>query len=609
MKILPVRPLPVPTEPLVDYLERLANANGYNLRDFMSSLNNINGLTPEALASVLNGHALPKFSGPVVQSASIEVDTFGLQAVDFTHINRRWCPSCMDQAGWMRPIWRLKVATICVIHRTRLMQACSQCRSYPSLKEILHGACECGSRFAETSIRATRTELQIAHALSDSLNGAVTLNVGEADVKLVTPQLVRLICYIGQFIKGPLLRRPGKIRELEDISVAYELLAGTAKLLADWPSAFWSCLESFVDVAPADASVRRVFGSLYHVLYQDLRDPSFQFLRDAFELFLLEHWRGELCGRHRLFSEMTLKNHRHQGLARVARAAGMSSKRLRKMIHQDRLPANQFNPNSARNIITVDKDLLAHLIPSPTEYLDLRTVSRRLGLKRTRLRQLVAHGAILADAKPDFRISNRWHFRRADVERFVDEIRSAASLDVQPAGDLAEFVTLAHALQFWRISSAELSELIKALKRREIPFSMPAACRLDELKFYEDVLRNWLIEARAATVEWVSVSTASKRLGLKEQVVYELVSRNYIDADVISKNGHATRQISLTSLEYFRKTYVAASELSQLHGTSTAALLRCISARPITGPTIDGGRQYFFRRDDVDTGTPLSNSL
>lgn len=171
--------------------------------------------------------------------------------------------------------------------------------------------------------------------------------------------------------KGPPLRRPGKIRELEDISIAAELVAGTAKLLADWPSSFWSCIESFVDVAPADASIRRVFGSLYHVLYQDLRDPSFQFLRDAFELFLLEHWRGELCGRHRLFSEVTIKNHRHQGLARVARAAGMSSKRLRKMIHQDRFPANQFNPDSARNIITVDKDLLARLVPSPTEYLDL----------------------------------------------------------------------------------------------------------------------------------------------------------------------------------------------------------------------------------------------
>lgn len=602
MKTLPVRPLPISAEPLVDYLERLANANGYNLREFMSALNCADGITREALTSVLNGHTLPKFSGPAVQSASIEVDTFGLQAVDFTHMNRRWCPSCIVQAGWMRPIWRLKVATICVVHGTRLVQACSQCRSSPSLQEMLHSACKCGHRFVETSIQATRTELQIAYALSDSLNGAVTLNLGDTDVKLLTPQLVRLICYIGQFVKGPLLRRPGKIRELEDISVAAGLVAGTAKLLADWPSAFWSCLESFVDLAPSDASVRRVFGPLYHVIYHDLRDASFQFIRDAFELFLLEHWRGELCGRHRLFSETTLTNHRHKGLARVARAAGMSSKRLRKMIHQDRFPASEFNPDSARNIITVDRDLLARLIPDPAEYLDLRAVSRLLGLTRTRLRQLVAHGAILADAQPDFRRSNRWHFRLADLTHFTSEIRAAALCDVDAGRNL---VSLTHALKFWRVSATELSLLIKSLKLQEIPFSASTSCNLGALKFDEDVLRSWLSGVRASTVEWVSVTDASKRLDLKEQVVYELVSRNFIDAKLISKNGQVTRRISLSSLDRFRQTYVAAAELSQLQGTSTTMLLKRIAAKPITGPKIDGGRQYFFRRDDINLETQL----
>jgi hypothetical protein len=349
-----------------------------------------------------------------------------------------------------------------------------------------------------------------------------------------------------------------------------------------------------------DASVRRVFGTLYHVLYQDLRDQAFQFLRDSFELFLLEHWRGELCGRHRLFSERTIKNHRHQGLARVARAAGMSSKRLRKMIHQDRFPANQFNPDSARNIITVDVDLLNRLVPASTEYLDLRAVSRMLGLKRTRLRQLVAHGAILADAQPDFRISNRWHFRRTEVEGFMGEIRQGAQVD-QLEG---ETTTLTHALRFWRVSSAELGELTKALKRREIPFFAPLGSRLGDLIFGESVLRKWLEEQRAATVEWISVSKASKLLGLKEQVVYELVSKNYIDADVISKNGHAMRRISLSSLDRFTETYISASQLAQLHDTSTTALLKGISARPVTGPRIDGGRQYFFRKDDIDIPPP-----
>lgn len=595
MKILPVRPLSVPTEPLVDYLERLANANGYNLREFMSSLNSADGLTSEALTSVLNGRTLPKFSGPVVQWAPIEVDTFGLQAVDFTHRHRRWCPSCIVQAGWMRPIWRLKVATICVIHRTRLIQGCSECGSSPSLQEILHGACKCGRRFTETSIPATRTELQIASALSDSLNGITTLNLGETDVKLVTPQLVRLICYIGQFIKGPLLRRPGKIRELEEISVAAGLVAGTAKLLVDWPSAFWSCLESFVDVAPADASVRRVFGALYHVLYQDLRDPSFQFLRDAFELFLLEHWRGELCGRHRLFNLQTIQDHRHQGLARVARASGMGSKTLRRMVHQDRFPANHFDPSSKRQLITINREALARILPDQAAYMDLRSTARLLGLKCSRLRQLIAHGAILADAKPDFSRSNHWHLRRSEVFGLLEDLRrGSVSIPVEGGA-----MTLNHALRYWRISAAELGALIRTAKRQGIQYDLNSTDRLSEMRFREPDLQAWLRDARDATTPWVSVSRASELLSLKEQVVYELVARNFLIADVIAKGGHAIRRIALPSLQQFEETYIALSELAKQRNTSSRSLLRKIAIRPVTGPDIDGARQYFFRRADL----------
>lgn len=599
MKTLPVRPLPISAEPLVDYLERLANANGYNLREFMSALNGADGITPEALTSVLNGHTLPKFSGPAVQSASIEVDTFGLQAVDFTHMNRRWCPSCIVQAGWMRPIWRLKVATICVVHRTRLVQACSQCRYSPSLQEMLHGACKCGHRFVETSIQATRTELQIAHALSDSLNGAVTLNLGETDVKLLTPQLVRLICYTGQFVKGPLLRRPGKIRELEDISVAAGLVAGTAKLLADWPSAFWSCLESFVDVAPADASVRRVFGALYHVLYQDLRDPSFQFLRDAFELFLLEHWRGELCGRHRLFNHQTIQDHRHQGLARVARASGIGSKTLRRMVHQDRFPANHFDPASKRQLITINKEELARILPDQAAYIDLRSTARLLGLKRSRLRQLIAHGAILADAKPDFARSNHWHLQRSEVFGLLEDLRRGSVGVSVDAG----VVTLNHALRYWRVSAAELGALIRTVRQQGIQYGLAVADRLSDMRFRKSDLQVWLRDARASTTTWVSISRAAELLGLKEQVVYELVARNFLIADVITKGGHAVRRIALPSLQQFEETYVAVSVLAKQRNTSSRSLLQQVASRPVTGPDIDGARQYFFRRADLAAET------
>lgn len=595
MRPLPLRPLPVPSESLTDYLERLACANGYQGLELWHILDQGDYSHTDLLSHALNGHPLPALSGPSSPSINIPVNDFGLQPSDFTRVHRRWCPSCIEDSGWMRPIWRLKLATICATHRVHLLQQCPACHAYPTQCSILRGACACGIQFARVLVRACRQEVRIAEMLAESLEAPVTLLLGETAPSLDTPQIVRLVCYVGRLIEGPALHRPGQVRGLEELPVASALIAGTATLLADWPSAFWQCLERFVEAAPTDASVRRVFSPLYQVIYQDLRDPAFQFFRDAFELFLLDRWRGELCGRHRLFNIGTIQNHRHQGVARAARAAGVGSQTLRRMVHQDRFPANQFSPTATRRLVTVDKEALAQLLPAPADYLDLRSTARLLGLKRSRLRQLVANGSVIADAKPNFGRSNRWHFRRSEVTAFLDGIRNQ-STSIPAAEDRT---TLDHALRYMRVSASELGDLIRAARRGEIEYELERRNNLSKMIFRATDLQAWLTMARNATIEWVSVTRAAEILKLKEQVVYELVSRNLIVAEISAVNGHVLRRIALTSLQQFKQDFISVIELARLRNTSSNALLKAISVRPITGPSIDGGRQYFFRRTDI----------
>jgi hypothetical protein len=89
--------------------------------------------------------------------------------------------------------------------------------------------------------------------------------------------------------------------------------------------------------------------------------------------------------------------------------------------------------------------------------MDLRSTARLFGLKRSRLRQLIAHGAILADAKPDFARSNHWHLQRSEVFGLLEDLRRGfVSFPVEVGA-----VTLNHALRYWRISAAELGALIR----------------------------------------------------------------------------------------------------------------------------------------------------
>lgn len=596
MKPLPLRPLPMPTEALTDYLERLASANGYQGLELWHILDQGDYSHPELLSHALKGHPLPIFSGPSNSNINIPVNTFGLQSSDFTRVHRRWCPLCIENSRWMRPIWRLKLATICTTHRIHLLQQCPACHAYPTHSSILSGACECGIQFMRVPVRASRQEIRITELLAASLGGTATLDLGETVASLSAPQVVRLVCYAGRLIEGPTLHRPGQIRGLEELPVASTLIAGTATLLADWPSSFWRCLERFVEATPADASVRRVFSPLYQVIYQDLRDTAFQFLRDAFELFLLDHWRGELCGRHRLFDKKTITAHSRHGLARVARAHGIGNRTLRRMVHQAWLPANHFASSPKRQLITIDEKKLSAFIPDPDDYLDLRSVARFLGIKRTRLRELIGLGAIMADALPTWRRRNQWYFRRNHVFEFLGEIRRAAA----PTLTSQASVTLNHVLQCWRVTTAELSVLLVAMRENEVPFTMTGPGQLRDAVFDETILRSWLHAHRRKVTEWVSVTTAAEILELKEEVVYELVAKNLLEATLFERKGRIIRRISLPSLQRFQEEYVSLAALAKQSNVSSSALLKRLVANPVTGPRIDGGRQYFFRRKDVD---------
>ncbi|WP_157137977.1 hypothetical protein [Herbaspirillum lusitanum] len=597
MNTLPLRPLPKSGEALSDFIARLAFANGYQAYELWNVLNKGIGAHESVLSQALNGLALPEFSGPICSGIEIPVNSFGLKSSDFTHLYRRWCPLCVELEPWLRPAWRLKISIACASHGVHLLERCPRCHNSPNVGEIMHGVCECGVVFKKVLSRAPKKQVELMWALQASLLDKAVLPLDGESATLTTQQLVRLIFYTGRFIDGPTLSKPGKIRDLESLSVALNLVTGVSILLKGWPGVFWDCLQKYVDNSPGDMSVQRVFSPLYHVIYKDLREPAFQFLRDAFELFLLDHWRGELCGRHRLFSEVTVSGSRHQGLAHIARATGRGRETLKRLVHQDWLPANRFSRSEKREVITIDRTKLADFIPDASHFLDLRSVSRLLGIKRTRLRELVAVGIILADMAPRWSTRSHWHFRRSEIDRFLLEIRQLANSYTGVIGS----VTLRHAFQYWHLKTHELKDLLQAVKEKRIFISLSEHGQFCDVAFEEKKLHDWLSQHRQSTAEWISATTAAKMIGLKEQVVYELIAKNLISADIESRDGRIFKRISSTSLERFRREYVSLAELAIQENLSPNTLLKKLNVVPVSGPKIDGGRQYFYRRADLES--------
>lgn len=598
MIALPLRPAPNAGEPLDSYIERLAHENDLRYVDLVRFIRRSGEDHLAGLSALLGGQSLAGFGAPDIPKMNIPVRSFGLASTNFTHYHMRICPCCISESPWIQPLWRLKVVTACPIHRIALVDVCRRCGERVSWQTALAGVCICGQRYCASTSPVDRTELAIMRAIHDSLSGAGDFVIGELSLRMTTAEWVRFIRYTGRLIQGPTLERPGQITTLADLSVSKNLVLGTVALLQMWPDAFWRCLQRFVDASPGDASLKRVFSPLHAVIYSQLREPAFQFLRDAFETFLLEHWRGELCGRHRRFKLETIQSHKPTGLAKVSRQIGVGRGHLKRLVHDYYLPGNRFESptDKRRELITIDASLVAQLLPDRSAYRDLKSTAKLLGVKRSRLRQIVALGILQADSRPDWDRTSHWYFRETELENFIAKIRS---LSAPNPWQQQNFTTLGKVLQFWQLTPQEVQGLLNALFLGELPLRMLETSSISAMEIGIEVTRAWLQEFRQRTIPWLTPTQAAAILDVKEQVVYELISRNLLSADLVPGGRAMLKRIRQHSLEEFQKKYVSLVTLSNAQATSPRALLAKLPINPVTGPSIDGGRQYFFRREDV----------
>lgn len=91
---------------------------------------------------------------------------------------------------------------------------------------------------------------------------------------------------------------------------------------------------------------------------------------------------------------------------------------------------------------------------------------------------------------------------------------------------------------------------------------------------------------------------------LKEQVAYQLVRAGLLATEIIPENGRPLTLIPTKALNDFEAAFVSAVTLALRLKTSPRHLTQLLQeegVQPVTGPTVDGGRQTFFRTADVAT--------
>jgi len=584
---LPVRPRPVQGEATIGFLMRVALANGYETpRQLWIGLRTFDAVCKALCLSAEEENAL---FGPFPSYWGHNDFKYGLTAADFNHSLMRWCPLCLRESAHLRGQWMLKLCCVCSRHSIRLLDRCPICGSTQRLERANFDRCICGAWFANAQYVETDVEsvVRITQTLEASIFDKVAL---PSLPSLSAQEWLRLISYLGQFSETLQPAKPGKNANMHQLDTAMSLMLNVGKLLDNWPENFHAILEAIQRKEPAKLSIRRTFGPMYRVLYVDLAGGCFQFLRDEFECYLHEYWRGVVSKRNKAFKPETVTTHPRFTLKQAAQKTGVAPAIVRHIMQSELISDGLVVLPSGRKVRSIHKSNLTQIKALTNGCMTIGEAAMLLALPERRVRELISSGIIMPLISRVHDKSAAWLIAKQQVQGLFftgSESRNVFSV-----------ITVRRLLKYWHLRDGEFMALVQALSEsRLLPVALQSIpVPLGNVTLDEQEARKWLEEVRFQAGSSMSVDEAAKRLCLKQQVVYDLVRRGLL---VTIEDKLPGRRVMRTSLEDFQATYISLAEFSRSLQRAPRWVLKKLRVPPISGPLIDGSRQYFFRRSDV----------
>lgn len=591
---LPIRPRPRTNELASGYLVRVAEGNGYSgPRELLRSIGQNRFLREHGICTALlmKKSELASLFGPFRFNRMSEVESMrNLRSDDFNHHSMRWCPACISESAHLHGEWGLKLCCACVTHRVMLCDQCPSCGALQRLERSELCRCVCGYSLTRAkTYTVAKPLLDLHQILHDSILAK--------NMAMSMAAWVRLVKYLGPFDTNPLERTPGQVAGMHRLSVAVALTSGAANILTNWPVNFVALLGRIREALPTATHIGEAFGPLYRILYRDLHDPAFTFLRNEFEAYLHENWFGLLGRRNRRLKLETVDSHAHKPVDTVAHLAGISSTMMRHFVKTGMITGNVVHHPSGRITWAISTDAAAIAAKYVSGGSTLRMSALNLGLPRHRVRELIDAGLIRQSINPRQAGAAAWLLSNADID-----LLAAVGSQTRSIAETADrLVSISSILKAWRLRDSEFPALMRSLLSGEINVygRAPDKIGISGTLLAADEVRTWLIRLRVRTEAWFSIDGAAIQLGIKQQVAYELATRGLLHTIREEKNGKTSLRIPHEAILEFQRHYVSLIEIAAYQGRSSRKVLVTIFASAVCGPKIDGARQYFFRREDV----------
>jgi predicted XRE-type DNA-binding protein len=629
VKRLLMTAVPKPDESLLGYIIRLTEINDYDTPSWIVQLAGVgNFLRAEALLafesslSLLN---LSKLTGvqeekltnllyrPIDLSRKKYGDYLMFDAPVPKYVIRprhtKICPPCLRDFGYIRKIWDLTPITACPIHKCLLLEVCPDCQRHFSWMRNRVSYCECGCDWRDSPVLTIdSSQIQVSRRIhilcklpvSEDAVAPSSCPIQKLDLKHFLSAIFFIASqYLGGIdTKGKSLWPSVRNEEL------HLLLCKAFSVFEDWPNNYFEFLDwrkNQVNKATPAMGLRGKFEGYKSALYIQLISSQLDFMRDAFEVYLTSRWDGGYTSHLKRLGEPARQSAKYASRREAKKLLKISFEGIDRLIAAGKIKAI-VRPRGRGRLILIDKESLKEFHREHNQSLYQKQVVKVLGIPHKRVLELIDYKLLNPLRGPNIDGCRDRKFSNKEVHDLLTKTRGKAR-----AGKMGVNITVSLSLAFRNLirNRVGMGKFVKAILDGEIsPCGVSTKTGLGGLLFLKEQISTYVCKhRREQTGETFSVSEAAELLEIAQNAVYFFVRKGILSCRKWVGERYSDILISKDDLNSFNSTYVLPAKVAAELGTVSTYLTNLIIANgihPISGPKIDGGYLYIFRKADLN---------
>lgn len=523
----------------------------------------------------------------------------------------RVCVDCLRESNYCRMQWELVFVTSCPIHNTTLLETCDSCGTRLSWVRTGTSLCRCGADFRESPTSALPNAQACVSRLVYEKCGLMKGRLHQARNNPLNDLELGPIFEGLRFIAGQLESRNLRQRHTfpgKETATLHQDLFTAYSIFNDWPKNFHHLLDQIHSRnSPGDADQKRSLQKDFQGLYKELCAPRSlsksiaSLLMTGFQDYVSKRWMlGYRAKRFQLAQK-------YVGLTEASRTLQIANETTEYLILNGKLKAVIKSKAKRNRTFLIDAASVEKLRREFEKYLSIDRASQFLGLSQTHVRKLIDQSVLI----PVRRYSDAHDLRldKSVLRQFVAQllskiktVRAQHKDQLQSFRSLVNLVTNKMAGSTYGIDKVIrdiLSGLLVPRKKCE------KTVGVSSLRFSRNEVRQYLQqivlkqEGKNPTI-LANISTD----GLNRKVVLFLYRKGLIKASTRRDETGAYAAITTKDLQLFNSRFRFATEVARKLGTRTECVcqaLRSAGILPVSGPVVDDGPQYVFRRSEVDS--------